>query len=286
MAQAESVRQYYEHNTRRFLRHGQHDHTDYMHQPLWVHPEMDLNAALNHIHTLILRSVESLDSPDLCLLDLGCGVGGSVCYLAQHTHSDTQLYGITISPLQAQLGQQKCVQLGLANRVTLQAGDYLAIPPEIPQVNLAYSIEAFVHATDAQRYFQQAAQHLLPGGRLLILDDFLTPQALALPAGHLGHTLIKRFRKGWMAESLKGIDEVRGLAENAGLRLKENEDMTPFMRIGRPRDRWIGYLLPFVRLLAKGSPYFRALMGGNAKQRCIKNGWVEYRFLVFEKIEQ
>ena len=151
-------------------------------------------------------------------------------------------------------------------------------------MNLAYAIEAFVHATDAAQFFRQIGQQLLPGGKLILLDDFLTPHAIELPPNSLGQTLINRFRKGWMAHSLLGISDSRGsLAKKAGLQLSTNDNMTPYMRIGRPRDRWIGYLLPIVKLLALRSPYFRALMGGNAKQRSIKNGWVEYRFLVFEK---
>ncbi len=80
--------------------------------------------------------------------------------------------GLTISPLQAQLARRRSRQLALHGASLFVEADFLASPLALG-ADMVYSVEAFVHAASPQRYFEEAARLLRPGGRLVLVDDFL-----------------------------------------------------------------------------------------------------------------
>ena len=93
------------------------------------------------------------------VVDLGCGLGASLLYLAGR--ADLTGEGITISPLQAVRATRRIAEAGLADRVRCREGDYLAVPDDLAgTADLAFSIEAFVHGPDPGGYFRQAARVL------------------------------------------------------------------------------------------------------------------------------
>ena len=79
--------------------------------------------------------------------------------------------GITLSPVQAQLGTEQVRARGLADRVTCIEGDYTQLPAGIATADLALAIESFVHGPAPDRFFTEAARLIRPGGLLVICDD-------------------------------------------------------------------------------------------------------------------
>lgn len=279
-----SVQSYYDNNTRRFLRHGQHDGTRNIHQPLWPAGVRSVEQAVNHSNELLLRELSALRQrfagEELQVLDLGCGVGASLFYLADRSPQPTAFRGITISQVQAEIAAAHAARPTGAV-CAFEQGDFLNLPA-MPPVHLAYSIEAFVHARDAGAFFAQAAGALAPGGRLVIIDDVLADRGDAI-LSFRERSWLADFRSGWFADSLMTENKISQLALATGLQLQLSENLTPYLRLGRPRDKLIG----LARLLAgpymRRSLYLRALSGGYAKQQCIKAGVVQYRRLVFER---
>ena len=88
------------------------------------------------------------------VVDLGCGVGASLCYLAARCLSGT---GITLSPVQARLAERRIRESGLSDRIRCVEGDYCDLPIDIGPADLAYAIESFVHVQDPARFFAQCA---------------------------------------------------------------------------------------------------------------------------------
>ncbi len=280
-----NVPQFYDNNTRRFLRLGQNQQTRNIHQPLWADDAKTLKEAVSWSNKLVLNECRHVEasSPEgpLQVLDLGCGVGSSLFYLGEALRDRASLTGISNSPVQVELAQefQKSEVGGEHCRFLL--GDFLNLPT-LPPIKLAYAIEAFLHAQDAARFFDEVAKTLAAGGRLVLIDDFLTERGESSDLPRQQLEWLADFRSGWLAGSLIGEHKARELAANSGLRFVASENLTPLMRLERPRDRIIGLLRTVAAPQMRRSTYFRALNGGYAKQQCLKHGLVEYRRIVFE----
>ena len=60
----------------------------------------------------------------------------------------------------------------------------------------------------------------------------------------------------------------------------DQRDLTGYLRLNRPRDRWIRLIAPVARLLAPVSRYCTFLVGGNARQSAYQQGLLQYMQLV------
>ena len=277
-APVSSVRQYYERNTRLFLLPGRRKQTGSIHRAVWARGVSDLETALNYSNELVRTELLELVENDLDLsirvADLGCGVGGSLTYLASRMPGALWGIGATISPQQAQLARRQAEQLGLGDRCAFVEADYLALP--LPEgLDAAYSIEAFAHAADPQRVFCEASRILRAGGRLLLCDDFRGEQVEA------GNFWLDAFQQGWQAAGVTSLSQAEALARRCGMRLVEQLELTPYLRLSRlPAGiaRWL-----VSAGLRSNDPYWRSVAGGIALQQALKAGIVTYLFVVFEK---
>lgn len=267
------VRRYYDRNAAAFERLGQGGAA--IHRAVWGPGVTTRTAAFHHVDELILDSLP----PDIArptVVDLGCGLGASLLYLAGRI--DMTGEGITLSPRQAARAAQLIAEAEAGGRVRCREGDYLAVPDDLAgTAHLTFSIEAFIHSPDPDRYFQQAARTLRPGGKLVLCDDFLTSPAQ--PATARDARLLHEFRTGWHASSLLTVEQVRTLAAAHGLTLSRDLDLTAHLELRRPRDRWVGVMLSLGRPLRPRGEYWRSLVGGNALQHALLRGLLTYRFL-------
>lgn len=276
------VAQYYDNNTKRFLRFGKHKGTQNIHQALWTEGITSLEEAVNYANSLILREIDAINASKrvgIRVLDLGCGVGGSLDFLAKNSSEENKYEGITISPLQASLAQQKFQSLKKGNAVSIRQGDFLHLPSG-PPVDLAYAIEAFVHAADAQQFFTSVSTRLQKDSRLILIDDFRTSKATQ---NEQEKQLLHDFQQGWHANSLITPSTAETLAKNVNLHLIQQINLTSLLKIGRPRDKAIGLMSRLFGKWMRKSTYFQSLTGGFAKQQCIRRNLVNYQMLVFEK---
>lgn len=80
------------------------------------------------------------------------------------------------------------------------------------------------------------------------------------------------------------VKEIETLASKYGYKLMENIDLTPNLKLRRNRDILISLYVIFLKPFMQFSSYFKALVGGDALQKCLMKKLVEYRFLVFQKV--
>ena len=271
----ELVRRFYDHNATAFERLGQGGAS--IHRAVWGPGVSSRAAAMHHVDELLLHALPAdLDRPTV--VDLGCGVGASLFYLAERV--DLRGEGITISGRQAERAATLVVEAGVTDRVRCREGDFLFVPDDLAgRADLTFSIEAFVHSPDPDRYLHQAARTLRPGGRLVICDDFLT--SADPPASPRAARWLAEFRDGWRIGSLVTVDRLRALAAGHGLTLVRDLDLTPWLELRRPRDRFISVLVALARVARPGGDYWRSLVGGNALQLALVHGLLSYRFLEF-----
>ena len=275
---AERVRRYYDSNAALFERLGQGGAS--IHRAVWGAGVRTRSQAFHHVDELILGVLgrAAANSPPR-VVDLGCGVGGSLLYLASRI--DLRGEGITISPVQAARATELIATAGAAARLRCREGNYLALPDDLAGADLAFSIEAFVHSPDPARYFQEAARILRPGGNLIVCDDFLTTRAAS--ASPRAARWIEEFREGWRVGSLVTVEQARALAAAHGLTLVEDLDLTPHLELRRPRDRLITLLVALARPFRLSGEYWQSLVGGNGLQLALIGGVINYRFLQFQR---
>ena len=210
-------------------------------------------------------------------------VGSSLFYLSERFEGEGEFTGVTISPLQAELAEARRQELIPNKKCRFLAGDFLNLP-DLPQQHLGYAIEAFVHAANPEHFFQEAGKVIQAGGKLVLVDDFLSEKAeSAEMLNQQARRWLKDFRAGWLAKSLISVEQLSDFAAKAGFSLAKNRNLTPYMEIGRLRDQFIGLMIRFAGPAMRRSTYFRSLTGGYAKQQCLKTGLVSYRQLILEK---
>ena len=279
MSTLDDVRSYYDRNTERFERYGQGGAV--LHRAVWAPGVTSRSEAFRTIDHMILGELEALDgSPDedVHVLDLGCGVGSSLIFLA--SQRGIRATGATLSSVQADRARERARSAGLAERVHFVTANYLELSPGLASAHFAYSIEAFIHGPDPAAYFGAAARALAPGGVLVVCDDFLTKKARTAKAAST-RRLLDEVRDGWLANTLVDTATANELAGRAGFVPVKDIDLTPYLELGRPRDRLISLLVTLGRQLPLSGSAWRSFVGGAALQRALREGLLEYRFLVW-----
>jgi cyclopropane fatty-acyl-phospholipid synthase-like methyltransferase len=262
------VRDYYDSNTWKFLLSGSERA---IHRELWGPDVTTRGEAVHHAHALVL---DQLGVGDRRVLDLGCGVGTAALYLARRR--SVEVVGLTISPVQVRLADRYAARGGpLLGDVRFAVTDFTALPDDLTGFDLAFAIEAFVHADSAAAFFDGVARALRPGGALVIVDD--------VRPGDRDDPALDDFRAGWHAPSVLSVAEVEALAADAGLVLVASNDLSGLQRLGRPRDRVIHAVQPLLRRMGGRSMWAQSLVGGDALQHCHRAGLLQYRLLRFER---
>jgi SAM-dependent methyltransferase len=278
------VRAYYDANTPAFERFGQAGDAGAIRRAVWGEGVRTRARAFRYVDELILervRAVVEQTASGVHVLDLGCGVGASVVFLA--SQAPIQATGVTISPVQAARATERIRRAGLEARVRCLEADFLALPDALARAQLGFSIEAFVHTPDPAGYFAAARRALAPGGMLIVCDDFATA-AGSDPNSRRSARYMREFREGWLAPSVLTCEQATRFAADAGFELLQNLDLTPYLELDRPRDRALTLAVSLGRLLPIRGYRWRSVLGGAALQAALKRGFIEYRFMVWRSV--
>ncbi len=269
------VRAYYDKNTPLFLRFGSSPETQTIHRSLWPQGIHRLEDALAVSNNLILDEARTLGLSHPQIADLGCGVGATLFHVLAGLGAGRGV-GVTLSAVQARLAESTRQSLSFSNAAFLQ-GDFQHVPLQGP-FDLIYSIEAFIHAQAPAKYLSEVARLLKPKGRLILLDDFYLPTQ-----SDYAQRWLKAYKDGWYVPNMQTVDEVRASALTVGLTLRETKLLTPSLRLRALPDLLAKFILWAGNKLPQDHPIVPSMLGSMALQQCLKAGWIEYRWLVFEK---
>jgi SAM-dependent methyltransferase len=276
------VKTYYDKNTKRFARHHDSGVVDALHRGVWAPEVTTQEEAFQYVNRLLLQEIEGLTcrfATPLRVLDLGCGVGGSLFYLAQHL--SVEATGVTLSPVQVELANERARALQVERQCRFIEADFLHLP-DLESHPAVFAIESFVHCPDAAQFFTVASSVMPSGGRLILCDDVLTsPADTHLPPK--ARRYLSDFQRGWHLRSLIATPHIQALATNAGLTLIDNRDLTPYLALQSRWDRFIALCVRLGHWLPLRAPWWLNWVGGNGAQMCLLAGVTTYRFLVFEK---
>ncbi len=279
-----AVREYYDQNTLLFSRLGSSAKVRSIHRALWPPKVSTRDQALNVANELVLQALLPLagkpGAGPFRLADLGCGLGGTLFFVLEHFPGPVQGFGLTLSHIQAQLAQRYLQEYEGRLSALFQTANYLALP-FAAGLDAAYAIEAFVHTSDPARFFSEAARCLRPGGRLVIIDDFLADPR---PLANLNHrSWLHAYRRGWRVPGLSTMEWVRTEAPRHSLTLVHERSLAPWLRyrtLPGPLTNWV--LRVGFEMQIK-DPIWPSMLGSLALQHCLEAGLVDYRLLIFEK---
>jgi SAM-dependent methyltransferase len=265
---------------------------------VWAEGVENRQQAMNFINSIVVDSVRRSGAKNL--LDIGCGVGGSMLYIGGQI--SVRLSGVTISPRQAETGRRLLNSSDCSQRCNIVAGDFTD-PQLLAQLpvpfDTAYAIESFLHMPSAELFFKQAARVLKSGGDLFICDDVLASDAFdasggqtplgagASPRTHVHPRdrtrLLRRFKRGWQVGSLYAPADLESLAGSWGFRLMKQTDLTDYLELNRPRDVLIRCIVMLIGWVPWRSPFMQNLLGGDALQKLLLRGDLRYMLLNFQK---
>jgi tocopherol O-methyltransferase len=209
--------------------------------------------------------------PHPALLDVGCGYGGSLLWLARNVGA--QGLGITLSPMQQWIGQVKIRRARLQPHVRIAVADaQQRWPLPDASVDLVWCVECSEHLADRVHFAREAHRVLRPGGRLCLAawlaGPVTTPEAVALR---------QAVEQGMLCYPFSPAEEYARWCTEAGLEAVESRIITP--HVVRTWDICIGLReRPLLRRAA-------ALIGGDvqaftasftALQRAYAEGAMEY----------
>ncbi|MCF7928415.1 MAG: methyltransferase domain-containing protein [Spirochaetales bacterium] len=291
----DDVKSYYDHNTRRFLHFGDGNREQVIHRAVNLQIKNHPFDLMRSQELLILEELK--DVPAGTVVDLGCGVGASMNYIAASRSGSYR--GITLSSTQAAVAARTLQKHSSSEESCLPEvyeGSYLDrdLVRRIlsdRKTAAAYAIESFLHCPDPAEFFSLWSSVLKPGGKLIICDDFSIRPAEAEKGDTRRERLLRDFKRGWKVENLLEVKQVKELAGNYGLVPIGDRDLTPNLVLQRPRDRIIRFLVSVLRPMELGErlplpwSWWQNFLGGNALQQALLAGDLSYRFLVFRKPE-
>jgi SAM-dependent methyltransferase len=211
---------------------------------------------------LVADAVGELRAPRI--LDAGCGLGG--LGLALLARFGGTLDGISLSPEQIARATEAAAERGLAARFRVASYD----DPLCERYDLIVAVEALAHASDPAASLANLARALVPGGKLVVVDD--------VRACPVDDPDAQDFVAGWRVPGF--VDEARWRASfaAAGLRLDRADDLSDRLVHRAPEAR--ARLERWNRRAHRVLPPLRALLdshwGGLALERLHARGGARY----------
>ena len=273
MNHSERVEKFYDQNSKSFLKFGDHISTKCIHQPIWKDPTYSKEQALHYPHGEIQKWIETLTLNvvgNIKIADFGSGVGASVKYLAP-LNQDKAFYAITLSKTQHQIAEEwlkKYPNIHCINDNYLNA----ALPP----LNVIFQIESYNHCSNREALITKIKNQLIPGGFWIIFDDFVQEK-------YINHKDVNQYRKGWLLNILDTFQDFETDCRSNNLKVVNNINLTSYLKLGRPRDKWIKAFSPIIKYAAKINQYARSWYGGMARQKCLKKKMISYQMVVLQK---
>jgi ubiquinone/menaquinone biosynthesis C-methylase UbiE len=152
--------------------------------------------------------------PGSRVLDVGCGLGGSVRYLA--TEHNCQATGIDLTAEYIEIATALAERVGLSDVVEFRQASALALPFDAGSFDVVWTEHAQMNISDKPGFYGEIARVLKLGGRLVFHDIFA------------GNGSEPHFPVPWAEESaisfLEKPTSLRAILDKAGLKTLDWED--------------------------------------------------------------
>jgi cyclopropane-fatty-acyl-phospholipid synthase len=186
---------------------------------IYVRPDDDLETAQQRKFAYIRRLLAI--QPGEQALDIGCGWGSNLLYLAAHTAGAFQ--GVTLSSQQAEELRRRARARGLQDRVRIEVCHVEDLDLPAGSVDVVLFSGSIVHMRNRAEIHQMVGRILKPGGRMLISDCYFPSQMRGDRASQATDYI---FYKTLGYCLLLNLHEELELIEKAGLDILHVQDLT------------------------------------------------------------
>lgn len=190
---------------------------EHLHHGYWDSDESVPRAQIQLMERLAERAGISTGAS---VLDIGCGVGGSVLWLAEQFGCDVT--GMTISPVQARMAASRAKDRGLSKHAHFLVEDANQWQPEPASVDLIWIMESSEHFEDKPGFLKRCALALKPGGTLAICA-WLRREG---PQREREQELVTSIAQAMLSASLGSLSDYQQWMTETGLTVTVAEDIT------------------------------------------------------------
>lgn len=192
------------------------------------------DSMLNQMNLQVLKKL-NLNAPKSMLLDMGCGMGGTMRY-ALKKFKNLSAFGVTLSSFQVKHGNH--LLKGLKGNILKE--NYNNTSFSSNTFNAAIAIESFCHSGHSKLSIKEAYRILKPKGKLIIADAFLKKDISN--SNQSSKFAYRSLCNHWSLEKLETIENMieklnkQGFSnievENASFRVAPSVLHVPFAIIG------------------------------------------------------
>jgi ubiquinone/menaquinone biosynthesis C-methylase UbiE len=192
------------------------------------------DSMLNQMNLQVLNNLD-LNTSKSMLLDMGCGMGGTMRYALQK-FKNLSAFGVTLSNFQVKHGNQ--LLEGLKGSILKE--NYNSTSFSSNTFNAAIAIESFCHSGHSKLSISEAYRILKPNGKLIIADAFLKKDISN--SNQSSQFAYRSLCNHWSLEKLETIENMveklnkQGFSnikiENASFRVAPSVLHVPFAIIG------------------------------------------------------
>lgn len=154
------------------------------------------------------------------IFDAGCGVGGSARFLC--TKYDAQVYGVTLSKVQAEKANIISGEARLTSKIQIDLRNVLDINEQDGEFDLIWSMESAEHIAEKEKLLKIFYDRLKPGGKFLMATWCIRNNPPNLNAKEL--SLLKNLEHYYHLSSMISIEKYAVLAKNNGFEDVKTDD--------------------------------------------------------------
>lgn len=177
----------------------------------------------------------------------GCGIGGSSRHISRAFNCKAQ--GITLSPYQANRGNELAQQQDLANQCAFQVADALNMPFPDNSFDLVWSLESGEHMPQKDKFVNELFRVAQPNGRIIIVTwchRDLNPGETSLKKGE--ERLLRKINRAYYLPRWCSVKDYVDLLTQVGAKDIRTED-------------WSYIIAPFWKAVIRSSLNLKSIWG-------------------------
>lgn len=251
-----------------------------IHYGFWEEGTRTRHEAMINQHKAVIG--KGCIKPGMRVLDAGCGVGGTVFYIARQTGADVT--GISISPKQIEYARKMQEKFGLGPRASFLVADFTRNPFPDGSFDVVYGIESISHAYPKSDFLDEAYRLLKPGGRLVIIDGYRKRD----PETPEEEEMLRNFLYGFAVKEMATLEDMTRQVKEAGFvdiqlesRLKQAlPSIRYFYFVGlfiRAATAFLRWIHPVIRAA------YRTSLGAIYAYKGVRTGGADYCIYVAKK---
>ena len=232
------IAEYYDRTAIHYQRAWDLNNSLALHYGYWDQQVQSFSASLQRMNE-VLSEFGEITKQDL-VLDAGCGVGGSLIFMAKNIGCTAR--GITLSQAQVESATRNATVNGVTSLLHFEKADFTATPFADDTFDVIWTLESVVHAADKALFFKEAHRILKKGGRLVMGEYFKSEK----PFRNWENKMLEKWLHAWAVPNLCTLREGIEIAQNAGFQKFEHKDVTPHIQPSAWRIFYGSFFMAFL----------------------------------------